>query len=150
MKHGRDHAEQVPGTNHAEMGRRDFLAGVATTITVFGSASRLVAQPNAELYGEIGKIIAVSGKRDELIANILDGINNMPGCLSYVVSKDASNTDAIWISEVWDTKASHEASLAIPSVKAAIAKNIPLIAGFGDSIVIVPVGGYGLNLPKPV
>ena len=79
MKHGRDQAEQVPDTNHAEMGRRDFLAGVATTITVFGSASRVVAQPNAEMYGEIGKIIAVSGKRDELIANILDGINNMPG-----------------------------------------------------------------------
>jgi quinol monooxygenase YgiN len=100
------------------------------------------------MYGEIGKIVAVSGKRDEVMANIMAAIRNMPGCLSYIVAKDASNADAIWISEIWDSKASHDQSLSLPSVKVAIAKNRPLIAGFGDSIITMPVGGYGLNPPK--
>lgn len=33
---------------------------------------------------------------------------------------------------------------ALPSVRQAIAKGRPLIAGFGDSTVTVPVGGHGL------
>lgn len=130
------------------MPRRNFLAAIATTIAVVGTASGAVTQPKDDMYGEIGKLIVVPGKRDELIANILEGISNMPGCLSYIVAKDASNDDAVWISEVWDSKASHDSSLSLPSVKAAIAKNIPLIAGFGDSIVTKPVGGHGLSAPK--
>lgn len=96
------------------------------------------------MYGMIGKITAVPGKRDEFIAILLDGIGEMPGCLSYVVAKDANDGDAIWISEVWDSKASHDASLALPSVKDAIAKGRPLIAGFSNNVVTAPVGGIGL------
>ncbi len=96
------------------------------------------------MYGMIGKITAVPGKRDEFIAILLDGIGEMPGCLSYVVAKDTSDGDAIWVSEVWDSKASHDASLALPSVKDAIAKGRPLIAGFSNNVVTAPVGGIGL------
>jgi len=148
MIYGRCHFEQSPGTNPTEMRRRDFLAAVVTTIGAVGTTSWVSAQPKGEMYGEIGKIIAVSGKRDEVITNILDAVSNMPGCLSYIIAKDVSSADAIWISEAWDNKASHEASLSLPSVKAAIAKNLPLIAGFGDSIVTIPVGGHGLSAPK--
>jgi quinol monooxygenase YgiN len=65
----------------------------------------------------------------------------MPGCLSYIVAKDANDVNAIWITEVWDSKASHEASLSLPSVKEAIANGRPLIAGFSDRSVTTPVGG---------
>ena len=96
------------------------------------------------MYGLIGKMIAVTDKRDELIAILLAGTSRMPGCLSYIVAKDASDVNAIWITEVWDSKASHDASLSLPSVKDAIAKGRPLIAGFSDSVATMPVGGYGL------
>ena len=96
------------------------------------------------MYGMIAKITAISGKRDEFIAILLHGIDDMPGCLSYVVAKDASDADAIWISEVWDSKASHDTSLALPSVKDAMAKGRPLIAGFSNNVVTMPVGGVGL------
>jgi quinol monooxygenase YgiN len=142
------HEGQFAGSRLTEMRRRDFLAAFVTTITAAGAASWASTSPKGELYGEIGKIIAVPGKRDEVIANILNVVSNMPGCLSYIVAKDLSSSDAIWISEVWDSKASHEASLSLPSVKAAIAKNLPLIAGFGDSIVTMPVGGYGITSHK--
>ena len=148
MNYSRDHIDQIPQAKPKELRRRQFLARIGTTVTIGGTASWAAPQPKEEMYGEIGKIVAVSGKRDELIATILDGIRNMPGCLSYVVAKDASSADAVWISEVWDSKASHDQSLSLPSVKVAIAKNSPLIAGFGDSIVTMPVGGHGLNPSK--
>jgi quinol monooxygenase YgiN len=96
------------------------------------------------MYGLIGKMTVVPGKRDELIAILLDGVANMPGCLSYIVATDPSNADAIWITEAWDSKASHEVSLSLPSVKAAIAKGRPLIAGFSNHVITTPVGGHGL------
>ena len=83
-----------------------------------------------------------------MIENILNAISDMPGCISYIVAKDVSNGDAIWISEVWDSKASHHASLSLPSVKAAITKNLQLIAGFGDIVVTTPVGGAGFSSAK--
>jgi len=96
------------------------------------------------MYGLIGKMTAVAGKRDDLIAILLESVTNMPGCLSYVVAKDTTDANAIWISEVWTNKDMHDASLFLPSVKDAIAKGRPLIAGFGDHFVTEPVGGYGL------
>ncbi len=125
--------------------RRDFLATFAVAMA---ATTAWGAQEGQEMYGQIGKLIAAPGKRDELIANILGGVGSMPGCLSYVVAKDASNADAIWISEVWDSKASHDASLSIPSVKAGITKSLPIIAGSGDRIITVPVGGQGLGEAK--
>ena len=96
------------------------------------------------MYGLIGKMSAQAGQRDRLIAILLDGVGGMPGCLSYIVAKDVSNQDAIWITEVWETKADHDASLALPGVKAAIAAGRPLIATFGPATVTTPVGGPGL------
>jgi quinol monooxygenase YgiN len=100
------------------------------------------------MYGLIGKMIAVSGQRDALIAILLEGVAGMPGCLSYVVAQDPSDAEAIWITEVWDSQASHTASLSLPSVQHAIARGRPLIAGFGERVVTTPVGGHGLAPTK--
>jgi quinol monooxygenase YgiN len=96
------------------------------------------------MYGLIGKMIAVPGKRDELIALLLEGTASMPGCLSYIIAKHPGEDDAVLITEVWDSKASHDASLALPAVRAAITKAKPLIAAFGDFTVTEPIGGVGL------
>lgn len=100
------------------------------------------------MHGLIGKMTAAPGKRDDLIAILLEGISGMPGCLSYIVAKDATDANAIWITEVWDSKASHDASLSLPSVKSAIAKARPIIAGFSDGVQTVPIGGQGLPTTK--
>lgn len=99
------------------------------------------------MYGLIGKITAASGQRDALAAILLGGTGAMPGCLSYVVATDPTDSDALWITEVWDSQASHRASLALPAVQAAIAKGRPLIAGFSNRVETVPLGGYGLKTP---
>ncbi len=96
------------------------------------------------MYGLIGKMTAVAGQRDALAAILLEGTHAMPGCLSYVIATDPADPHALWITEVWDSPASHQASLALPAVKAAIATGRPLIAGFSNRVETVPIGGYGL------
>lgn len=100
------------------------------------------------MYGLIGRMRAASGQRDALIDILLTGISGMPGCLSYIVARDPKDADAIWITEVWDTAASHKASLQLPSVQAAIAKARPIIAGFDSQQETEPVGGQGLTPPR--
>ena len=96
------------------------------------------------MYGLIGKMTAVAGKRDELARAMLDGTTAMPGCLSYVIAHDPADPDALWITEVWDNKENHAASLALPAVKEAITKGRPLIAGFSNRVETTPIGGFGL------
>ena len=96
------------------------------------------------MYGLISKIKANAAQRDALIALLLDASAAMPGCLSYVVARDATEADAIWVTEVWDSRASHRASLSLPAVQQAIVKGRPLIAGFGERFETEPAGGHGL------
>jgi quinol monooxygenase YgiN len=80
------------------------------------------------MYGLIGKMNVVSGQRDALIAILLEGVEAMPGCMSYIIA--------------------NEASLSLPSVQQAIARGRPLIAGFSERIITEPVGGHGLTRKK--
>jgi len=96
------------------------------------------------MYGLIGRIIAAEGKRDELIAVLLEGTGGMPGCLSYVVARDPGDPRAIWITEVWEDAESHKRSMALPAVQTAMARGKPLITRFAEWFVTEPVGGAGL------
>lgn len=97
------------------------------------------------MYGLIGKMIAKPGQRDALVSILLEGTGGMPGCRSYVIATDPSDTNAIWITEVWDTEEDHNDSLQLPQVQAAIARARPLIEGFGERFITAPVGGIGLS-----
>ena len=96
------------------------------------------------MYGLIGKLIAVADQRAALLAILFDSVADMPGCLSYIIAKDPADENALWVTEVWDSQANHQASLSLPAVQQAIVRAKPLIAGFGEHIVTEPVGGYGL------
>lgn len=96
------------------------------------------------MYGLIGKMMAVDGRRAELAEILLEGISGMPGCLSYVVAEDTEDGNALWISEVWESQEAHQASLSLPAVQDAIERGRPLIAGFGARYETRPLGGHGL------
>jgi len=89
-------------------------------------------------------MIAAPGQREALIEILLEGQSEMPGCLSYIIARDTEDADALWVTEVWDSQASHQASLSLPTVQEAIARGRPLIAGFGERFETEPVGGHGL------
>src|SRR4051794_10815937 len=123
--------------------RREFLAG---TVALAAAPSTIGAgQSGGGMYGLIGRMLAAPGKSAELIASLLESTGDMPGCLSYIVAEDVGNPQAIWVTEVWDSKTSHDASLSLPAVRAAIAKAKPIIAGFDSQAETVPLGGYGLK-----
>jgi len=92
------------------------------------------------VYGLIGRMIAVPGERDTLADILLGGTRRMPGCLSYVVAADPGHDDALWITEVWESREQHQASLSLPAVRDAITRGRPLIAGFDNRVETVPLG----------
>lgn len=96
------------------------------------------------MYGLIGSFHAHAGHRDALIELMSQGIRNMPGCLSYIIARDVNDDRKIWVTEVWDSKDSHAASLKLSAVTATITKAMPLIAGFGEQIITTPVSGHNL------
>lgn len=95
------------------------------------------------MYGIIGKIVTLDGKRDDLISILLHGTQNMPGCICYIVSKDSEDTNGVWISEVWKDQESHQNSMTLPAVQEAMMKGKPLIAGFDQRHIVEPIGGPG-------
>jgi quinol monooxygenase YgiN len=96
------------------------------------------------MYGLIGRMLATAGRREELLAILLDNNEPMPGCRSYIVARDPASEDGIWITEVWDSQAEHQGSLQLPHVQAMIAKARPIIAGFAERFETEPLGGMGL------
>ncbi len=96
------------------------------------------------MYGLIGRFFAQPGQRDALISIMLEGVGDMPGCMSYVIAKDPNDPNAIWVTEVWDSAASHQNSLTLEAVQQTIARARPLIASFGEHFETEPVGGHGV------
>ena len=129
--------------------RREFLAAAGSLTLVHLGGTRACAPSSRihAMYGLIGKMTATPGNRDALAAVLLAGTERMPGCLSYVIANDPADEHALWITEVWDSQASHAASLQLPAVQAAIAKGRPMIAGFSDRVETTPIGGVGIAAP---
>jgi len=127
-----------------DVGRRELLIGALAHALggrkVFGESS-----PGGGMYGLIGKMLAVPGQRSALIEILLESSAEMPGCLAYVIAADAMDPDAVWITEVWDSRESHAASLSLPAVQQGIARARPIIAGFGERFETSPAGGGGLR-----
>jgi quinol monooxygenase YgiN len=123
------------------MNRRTFfeqLTAVTLTSVLAGS------QEASGMWGMIAKITVVPGKGDEMLAILKESAADMPGCLSYVVANDATDGNTIWVTEVWDSMASHEASLSLPAVKNAIPRGKAIVLNFEKIAVTSPVWGAGL------
>jgi quinol monooxygenase YgiN len=102
------------------------------------------SQEVSDMWGLIAKITLLPGKRDEMIRILKESATEMPGCLSYVVAKDAADENTIWVTEVWDSIASHDASLSLPAVKNAIPLGRAIVSHFQRIAVTSPVWGAGL------
>lgn len=82
-------------------------------------------------FANVGTLGVHPGKQEELVA-ILTRSNpelESAGCLAYEVglSEDAPGT--VFVSELWESADAHQASLQLPSVRAAIAEAMPLLTG---------------------
>lgn len=96
-------------------------------------------------HGYIGSMKTKPGKRDEVVAILLDAAHGLRdhGCRSYVVGLAADDPDTIVVTELWESKERHDASLRLPEAKEAIAVALPLLTGEFTGRELVVAGGLG-------
>lgn len=83
-------------------------------------------------YGLHGSLKAKAGKGDELATILLQAaglMRQVAGCDMYLVSKDITDSDCIWITELWDAKTTHDESLKMKEVRDLIEQAMPLLDG---------------------
>jgi quinol monooxygenase YgiN len=97
------------------------------------------------MYGLIVKMTLAAGRREEMIALLKESAAAMPGCLSYVVAKDAADENILWVTEVWESAASHDASLSLPAVKNVIPQAKSMVTNFERVAVTNPVWDRGVG-----
>lgn len=99
-------------------------------------------------YAQLAKLSTAPKDRDTLIEILTQAvkiIETVDGCQQYILFKDAENVELIWISEIWESKEAHEASLTREDVRALIAQAIPLLKTPPEAgIQLIPVVGKGL------
>jgi quinol monooxygenase YgiN len=97
-------------------------------------------------YGYIGSMRTRYGHRDEVVAILLSGVDGLraAGCDLYLVGVPEDDSTVIWVTEVWRSKAHHDASLTLPAAQAAIASAMPLLTGEFTRQELTMVGGLGL------
>lgn len=97
-------------------------------------------------FGMYAKLVAKAGQRDALTAILLRGVDGLRahGCELYLINHAPENADVVWVTEVWDSREAHAASLQLPETRAAIAEAMPLLTGEFESIELRVVGGLGL------
>jgi len=85
-----------------------------------------------EKYGLIGKLQASPGngeKLAEILTQAAELMKEARGCNMYMVGLSMDDDHSVEIIEVWDSKSDHDASLALPGVKALITQAMPLLHG---------------------
>jgi quinol monooxygenase YgiN len=90
---------------------------------------------------------ATAGHRDDVVSVLLGGVDGLRevGCRLYVVSVSDTDADLIWVTEVWDSKEQHDASLELPETKAAIGRAMPMLTGEFTGQELTVVGGLGVG-----
>lgn len=96
-------------------------------------------------YGYIATIKTKPGHRDDVVSLLLSGVDSLrnAGCDLYLVGVSDADDDTIWVSEVWQSKEHHDASLELPETKAAISKAMPMLTGEFTNQELTIVGGLG-------
>jgi quinol monooxygenase YgiN len=97
-------------------------------------------------YGCIASMRTRAGSRDEVVSVLLgaaDGLREA-GCDLYIVGRSDDDDVTIWVTEVWQTKEHHDASLELPEARAAIGKAMPMLTGEFTKQELSVAGGLGL------
>ena len=97
-------------------------------------------------YGYIGSMKAKPGCRDDVVSILTGGAGGLRvhGCHLYVVGVSRTDDNTIWVTEVWESKDKHDASLQLPEARTAISKAMPLLTGEFTRQELAVVGGLGV------
>ena len=97
------------------------------------------------MYGLISKMTTLPGQRDALVGILVQGSKAMPGCIHYIIAKDAQDEHTLWVVETWESAQAHQSSLSLPTVVEALARGQPLVAAVERRIETLPVSIASCN-----
>jgi quinol monooxygenase YgiN/mannose-6-phosphate isomerase-like protein (cupin superfamily) len=95
--------------------------------------------------GRYAKATAKPGRGEELatiMLGVAGSLQEVPGCELYVINRDASDGDVVWVTEIWRSQEDLDASLEAEGTKERIAQVRELVDGF-ERIDLEPLGGVG-------
>ncbi|MDQ0812510.1 quinol monooxygenase YgiN [Streptomyces sp. B3I7] len=97
-------------------------------------------------YGYIGSMKAKPGFRDDVVSILLSGADGLreAGCHLYVVGVADDDDVTIWVTEVWQSRKHHRASLELPETRAAIGRAMPMLTGEFTGQEVSVLGGLGV------
>ena len=101
-------------------------------------------------FGMQGVLTAVEGKGEELADIMLQAsrvVSSIDGCLLYIVQQSLTDTSKILITEVWESKEAHQASLTDERVRELIMKAKPIIVSMQHHPAAF-VGGHGVSFKE--
>ncbi|WP_294276956.1 antibiotic biosynthesis monooxygenase family protein [uncultured Chryseobacterium sp.] len=95
-----------------------------------------------------GKLTAKAGHQKELADILIQAsqlVSTAKGCTLYAVSHDQEDENAVYVTEIWDSKDDHDNSLKVEGVRELIMKAMPILDGpptKGQELEIL--GGVGV------
>lgn len=78
-----------------------------------------------------GKLLAKAGAKEQLAAILLQAaalMEQAKGCKLYAVATDTEGSDAVHVTEIWNSREDHDASLHVAGVRELIQQAMPLLA----------------------
>lgn len=97
-------------------------------------------------YGCYVKFSALPGQRDILVELLLHAaslVQTTAGCELYIINTSPTETNSVWVTEMWRSQRDHDASLSVEGAAEHIKKVLPLLAASPEKIDVLPVGGKG-------
>ncbi|MFD6162346.1 putative quinol monooxygenase [Nocardia sp. NPDC060256] len=91
------------------------------------------------MFSVYGRMTALPGRRDELIAVLLEGFragDEGGGLLSFSINTALDDPDTIWLTQLWIDREAHDTTTRTEPVAAASRQIPPLLAQ-------QPEGSYG-------
>src|SRR4051794_28128438 len=100
--------------------------------------------------GRYAKATAKPGRGEDLAAIMLEvaaSLQEVPGCELYVINRDATDADVVWVTEIWRSQEDLDASLEAEGAQERIAQVREMVDGF-ERIDVEPLGGVGFPQPE--
>ena len=83
-----------------------------------------------------------------LMLDVAHSLEGTDGCRLYAISRAVDDSDAIWVSELWDDQASVDASLSLLQTdagKARLGEVMALLSAPPQRTDLQPLGGVGIG-----
>ncbi len=95
-----------------------------------------------------GKLTAKAGQADDMAKILIEASNlvsTAKGCKLYVIGKDQNDINAVFVTEIWESREDHDNSLKLAGVRELIMQAMPMLDGppvKGQELQIL--GGTGI------